>query len=180
MSVILDGLRHLARTTAATVLVIHHSRKAPSGSFGGAVLRGSSDLAAFADVNLYLRRLSTDGILELKIEHRATSSPQPLRLKLSVSGKPSTAQFVTADEPPDPLATKILAILDQHPDPLSAKALRDRLGVRNQLVTQTLRSLADDGRILRRGRNGWVQASPISSRSHPICGEPEHLHEAAP
>jgi hypothetical protein len=54
MSVILDGLRHLARTTAATVLVIHHSRKAPSGSFGGAVLRGSSDLAAFAYVEHHI------------------------------------------------------------------------------------------------------------------------------
>ena len=105
MSVILDGLRNLARTSKTAVLLVHHARKAQAGSSSGATLRGSSDLAAFGDSNLYLRRLSHDATLELKIEQRATACPPPLRLKLVVDGDAEPlARFVVAtgaagDEP---------------------------------------------------------------------------------
>jgi RecA-family ATPase len=157
MAVVLDGLRDLARTAHTAILLVHHARKAPSGGSPGAGLRGSSDLAAFGDSNLYLRRLA-DTSLELRIEHRAAAAPQPRRLRLCVEAANSIAYFQTqqrSDPVQDPAATRVLAVLEQSPTPMSASALRTRLGVRNQTVTAALRALLDEGLIERRGRDGW-------------------------
>jgi hypothetical protein len=160
MSVILDGLRNLARSSRTAILLVHHARKAAAGN-AGAGLRGSSDLAAFGDTNLYLRRLAHDGSLELKIEHRAAAPPAPLRLKLVVDdGDAPTARFTAAerDHQEDPTFGRVLGLIAGSPDPLSSSALREKLGVRNQVVADALRGLADAGRIRRAGRDGWVAA----------------------
>lgn len=162
MSVILDGLRNLARSSRTAILLVHHARKAAAGN-AGAGLRGSSDLAAFGDTNLYLRRLAHDGSLELKIEHRAAAPPAPLRLKLVVDdGDAPTARFTAAerDHQEDPTFGRVLGLIAGSPDPLSSSALREKLGVRNQVVADALRGLADAGRIRRAGRDGWVASQP--------------------
>ena len=162
MSIILDGLRNLARSSRTAILLVHHARKAAAGN-AGAGLRGSSDLAAFGDTNLYLRRLAHDGSLELKIEHRAAAPPAPLRLKLLVDDSDApTARFTPAERDPheDPTVGRILGLIASSPDPLSSSALREKLGVRNQVVADVLRRLADAGRIRRAGRDGWVAATP--------------------
>ncbi len=82
MAAVLDGVRALARATDCAVLLVHHTRKAAAGGIAGHALRGSSDLHAFGDTNLYLRRLASDGPLELRIEHRAAPGPPPLRVQL--------------------------------------------------------------------------------------------------
>jgi RecA-family ATPase len=74
MAQILDGLRTLARDSGCAVLLVHHARKAPAGPSPGHGLRGSSDLHAFGDSNLYLRRLGAEGPLELRVEHRAAAT----------------------------------------------------------------------------------------------------------
>ncbi|HJW76852.1 MAG TPA: hypothetical protein VJ787_14520, partial [Thermoleophilia bacterium] len=58
-SVILDGLRKLARSSKTAILLVHHARKAAAGN-AGTGLRGSSDLHAFgyAVLNLTELRLS--------------------------------------------------------------------------------------------------------------------------
>lgn len=157
MSVILDGLRELARSSGTAILLVHHARKASSGSAGTA-LRGSSDLHAFGDTNLYLRRLTQDA-LELKIEHRATACPPPSRIKLAVNEHERTARFVVANVAPDAddiLAFKIVALLETADGPLSSRNIRDKLGVRNELVGRALRQLDARGRISRAGRDGWA------------------------
>ena len=106
MAVVLDGLRGLARASECAILLVHHTRKAPAGGVAGHSLRGSSDLHAFGDTNLYLRRLGPDAALELRIEHRAAPCPPPLRLQLRVedTGTGPVARFVCDDVlPPDPL-----------------------------------------------------------------------------
>jgi RecA-family ATPase len=158
MAVVLDGLRDLARTTQTAILLVHHARKAASGGSPGAGLRGSSDLAAFGDSNLYLRRLA-DTVLELRIEHRAAAAPQPRRLRLCVEAANSIAYFqpqASTDPAEDPAATRLLSLLEQSPTPMSASTLRTKLGVRNQTVVAALRALLDQGRIERRGRDGWT------------------------
>jgi biotin operon repressor len=159
MSVILDGLRGLARQSKTAILLVHHARKASSVN-AGAGLRGSSDMAAFGDSNLYLRRVSQDGLLELKIEHRAAAPPQPLQLQLIVdqTGTQQTARFVVNEgekNADDPTATRILELLTASEQPLSSAVLREKLGVRNQTVAQALQYLVADGLILRAGRDGW-------------------------
>jgi hypothetical protein len=170
MSVILDGLRSLARDTSTAILLVHHTRKAP-GPSAGAALRGSSDLHAFGDTNLYFRKLTHDGIVELRIEHRATSCPPPIQLRLVVDQPATSARFVAVDNKDashvDPLAPRLLDALAKTNAPLSARALRDSLGVRNQLVGDALRSLLAQGRIYRVGRDGWSLA-PTGSRSQPL------------
>jgi hypothetical protein len=158
MAVVLDGLRDLARASHTAILLVHHARKAPSNGSPGAGLRGSSDLAAFGDSNLYLRRLA-DSTLELRIEHRAAAAPQPRCLKLCVEAQNSIAYFQPNERnlpAEDPAASRILAILQQSPNPMSASALRTKLGLRNQTVVTALRALLDQGLIQRRGRDGWT------------------------
>jgi len=164
MSVILDGLRNLARSSRTAILLVHHARKAAAGN-AGVGLRGSSDLHAFGDSNLYLRRLAHDGALELKVEHRAAAPPPPLRIKLVVDdGDAPTARFTVADreQQEDPTAGRVLALIAAAAEPLSSAALREKLGVRNQVVAAALRGLADAGRIRRAGRDGWVAAQGAS------------------
>jgi hypothetical protein len=159
MAVILDGLRALARTTDCAVLLVHHTRKAPAGGIPGHGLRGSSDLHAFGDTNLYLRRLGVEGPLELRIEHRAAACPPPLRLRLRVTD--DTARFVPDDgAPADPLRERLLTLVRHAPAPLSTATLRQTLGVRKQVLVDLLRTLVAEGRLGRTGREGWTAAPP--------------------
>jgi hypothetical protein len=158
MAVILDGLRDLARSAKTAILLVHHARKASAGHSPGAGLRGSSDLAAFGDSNLYLRRLADAAELELRIEHRAAAGPEPLHLRLCVEAAGSSARFEarTRSAPGgDPSAPRLLALLEAATTPLSTAQLRTRLGLRNQTVSATLRSLLTQGRISRE-RDGWT------------------------
>ena len=163
MSVILDGLRSLARSSTTSILLVHHARKAAAN--GGSGLRGSSDLHAFGDSNLYLRRLTQDSVLELRIEHRAAAAPAPVRLRLHVDEEAEPkARFERIDSAgqDDPAARRILELLTKSAAPLSSAALRDKLGVRNQTVAEALKLLAADGRIQRAGRDGWTHAQNSS------------------
>ncbi|MBV9946198.1 MAG: AAA family ATPase [Myxococcales bacterium] len=158
MSLILDGLRSLARASMTAILLVHHTRKAPAGPSAGAALRGSSDLHAFGDTNLYFRKLATDGTVELRIEHRATACPQPIQLRLAVDETAATARFLPLDKDgsvADPLANRLLAALAKADAPMSSRTLRATLGVRNQLIGDTLRRLVDQGRVLH-ARDGFA------------------------
>jgi RecA-family ATPase len=157
MSVILDGLRKLARSSKTAILLVHHSRKAAAGNAGSG-LRGSSDLHAFGDSNLYLRRLTQDSALELKIEHRAAPAPEPVRFKLVVDqGDAPCARFSPVDgkTQDDPTANRVLELLAKTSEPLTSAALREKLGVRNQSVTEALKQLQASARVVRSGRDGW-------------------------
>ena len=167
MAVILDGVRTLARTTGCAILLVHHTRKAPAGGSAGLGLRGSSDLAAFGDANLYLRRLSQEGVLELRIEQRAAPCPPPLRLRLCVEEGPVARATFRCDDAiaPDPLRDRTLRLVRDAPTPLSTAALRTTLGIRNQTLLATLQQLVTDGRLRRAGRDGWTVAASDDSGS---------------
>jgi hypothetical protein len=162
MAGVLDGLRPLARATECAILLVHHTRKAPAGGVPGHGLRGSSDLHAFGDTTLYLRRLGPDAALELRIEHRAAPGPPPLRLHLRVedTSLPPRARFLRAEAaPPDPLRERALTLVRQAPAPVSSGTLRTALGVRKQTPLALLQRLAADGLIQRAGRDGWTLVS---------------------
>jgi biotin operon repressor len=161
MSVILDGVRNLARGSGTAILLVHHTRKAPASS-SGAALRGSSDLAAFGDTNLFLRKLGHGADLELKIEHRAAASPPPFRCQFAAEGD-AVARFRAARhgpaDAPNPIDAMLLAALAVADEPLSSAALRKKLGVRNQTVAESLGRLREQGRVCRAGRDGWRPAT---------------------
>ena len=129
-------------------------------------LRGSSDLHAFGDSNLYLRKLSQDAVLELKIEHRAAAAPVPVRLKLLVDeGDLPCARFAPRDartRDDTTTARRILDLLAKSSEALTSAALREKLGVRNQTVSEALKLLQANNRALHRtGRDGWRTASNL-------------------
>src|SRR5262249_26372122 len=81
VSAVLGYLRALQRELDVAVLVVHHARKnGAAGGQAGQNLRGSGDLHAWGDSNLYLRR--QQATLSLTIEHRAAPAPEPLALRL--------------------------------------------------------------------------------------------------
>ena len=77
--------RSLQRKLNLSVVLVHHTRKnAAGGAAAGLGLRGSSDIHAFGDSNLYLRRTS-DRIM-LSSEHRAAAAARSVYLELVATG----------------------------------------------------------------------------------------------
>ena len=164
LSPLLADLRALQRRFHLAVLLVHHTRKG-NGPVAGQALRGSSDLHAWGDSNLYLNK--ADGHIRLTLEHRAASAPEPITLQLN--GDPPHLQITTS--PPQAhqkdLNQHILDALHTHSDPLTQSQLRATLKVRNQSLTTALRNLQDHDKISRTNR-GWTLSSQTSppARSH--------------
>lgn len=158
VSMILATLRELSRSFETAVVLVHHARKSPADHSGQA-LRGSSDFHAWGDSNLYLRWRREE--LILSIEHRAAASPPPLALSL------------VADDGPVRLEVRDIALLEVNSKPLPERVLdaldgstrrqedlRTALRVRNQRITEVLRELERQGRIVRRP-HGWARVDTV-------------------
>jgi hypothetical protein len=153
IAALLGYLRLLQRKTGTAIALVHHSRKNISANGGaGYSLRGSSDLYAWVDSFLYLRR--HHGQLMLSAEHRSASGAGPLPLELaSAEAGPylrlASASNVAELAPRDPLPDQILALLAQSSEPRTAESIRSTLQVRNQRLVETLRQLAEHRKIVR-------------------------------
>ena len=78
---LLAYFRSLQRRLELSLVLVHHTRKnAAGGVAAGQGLRGSSDIHAFGDSNLYLRRARER--LMLSSEHRAAPAAPPVYLEL--------------------------------------------------------------------------------------------------
>lgn len=132
---LLSYLRGLQREHGVAVLLVHHARKAPSDEPGQA-LRGSGDLHAWGDSNLYLHK-GRQG-WTLVAEHRSQPSGPPLGVKLD--GEPPRLCLVD-----DAIEDRVLAALAT--GPTSRRALRDRLGVRAETLSEVLPTLASSRKI---------------------------------
>jgi hypothetical protein len=163
---ILASLRNLQRRHKTAVVLVHHARKGAGRLRGGQALRGSSELHAWGDSNLYLRRHGQNHI-HLSIEHRAAKAPDPMVLELSES--PGLALRVLDERSPpretqrasDPLQ-RILEVLAQAGEPLSQKTLREQCRMRTATLGQCLQQLTDQRRIVRSG-GGFALAAPDPS-----------------
>jgi hypothetical protein len=158
MAQLLSYLRDLQRQLDLSVVLVHHTRKhVPSGAQAGQGLRGSSDLHAFGDSNLYLRR-TREGLL-LSMEHRAAAAPEPVVLQL-VAADSSRIHLEVTTLLPTPkgegkgrLEDAILVALQDTPA-LTRGRLRDRLSVNNERLGETLTQLEREGKV-EHGPNGW-------------------------
>ena len=152
---LLAYFRSLQRKLDLSVILVHHTRKnAAGGTAAGQGLRGSSDIHAFGDSNLYLRR--TRDRLVLSSEHRAAAASPPVSLELVATDAQRTHLEVIAElheQNHRALQEQVLALLAQGPVFTRAK-LRDTLSVRNERLGSTLKSLERAGRI-RRTPTGW-------------------------
>lgn len=172
VSELLAYLRALQRECDLAIVVTHHARKnGPAGAQAGQGLRGSGDLHAWGDSNLYLRRARDS--LVLTIEHRAAAAPEPLRLVLAGDDRHAHLDLVGRVDEQEPRAEgldhAVLDALDHAP--LSRTDLRAALRVRSERLGPVLDRLAADARIVREG-DKWKRARhavPVP----PLAQEPE-------
>jgi RecA-family ATPase len=152
---LLAYFRSLQRQLDLSVLLVHHTRKnAAGGVAAGQGLRGSGDIHAFGDSNLYLRR--TKEHLVLSSEHRAAPASPPVYLDLVATDAEMTHLEVVAelrDEKRRGLQERVLDLLPQGTVLTRAK-LRDCLAVQNERLGEALESLEQTGRLCRTS-GGW-------------------------
>lgn len=151
MAALLGELRSLQRAHGLAIVLVHHLRKNGSVGQPGQALRGSGDLHAWGDSNLYLRR--RDRTLRMTVEHRSAPSPEPFDLELAQ--EPTChLRLIHQQDGPDPRATSALAerivtVLEKSEQPVGRKGLREKLKVRNESLGQALIRLRDEDRIER-------------------------------
>jgi hypothetical protein len=168
---LLAYLRELQRRFALAVVLVHHARKGAGTLRGGQALRGSSELHAWGDSNLYLRRV--DERLLLSIEHRAAPSQSGLPLALRGSGHalalamgdatPTAASRAPVRSPIDTL-DDVLAHTDR---PLTVVELRQACRMRTAHVCQALAALTAQGRVHKTG-GGYQRAAPAGVSPDPF------------
>jgi AAA domain len=152
---LLAYLRTLQRHYHTAVALVHHARKGATHERGGQALRGSSELHAWGDSNLYLRRSGQQ--LQLSIEHRA--APSADRLQLALRADPPALALEVVDQPtaeqrnqtssqPSALQ-RIEQILAEATAPCSQRQLREAARMRASHVTEVLAKLVANGRVTR-------------------------------
>ncbi len=172
---LLAYLRELQRRFALAVVLVHHARKGAGRLRGGQALRGSSELHAWGDSNLYLRRV--DERILLSIEQRAAPSQSGLALVLR--GGPDALALAIVDAtpvrpaPPPSPEEKIAQVLAHADQPLTLAALRHACRLRTTSVCQALAALTAQGRVHKTG-GGYQRPAPaaVSPDPFPILPQP--------
>ena len=148
---LLGYFRTLQRELGLSVLLVLHTRKNAAAGLG---LRGSGDIHAFGDSNLYLRR--TQDHLVLSSEHRAAPASAPVALELVATDAETTHLEVIAAPPQDQrrgLEEQVLDLLAGGVV-LTRVNLRASLAVKNERLGGVLESLERAGKI-GRAPGGW-------------------------
>ncbi len=162
---LLAFLRDIQRNMGCAVALVHHARKSHS-SRAGQALRGSSEIHAWGDSNLYLRRKR--GGLSLTIEHRAQASHDNIPLTLKNEG-PSIALEIDKNEtslnavnPPISEKYRILEALKSFHNPVRQRVLRDTCRIRSESLSHRLRELVNNGEVIRT-QDGWILSAYYSN-----------------
>jgi hypothetical protein len=152
---LLAYFRALQRQLDLSVVLVHHTRKnAAGGVAAGQGLRGSSDIHAFGDSNLYLRRSRER--LVLSSEHRAAPASPSVYLELVATSAETTHLEVVAEldgQQRGTLQEQVLALLTAGVAQSRGK-LRAALAVKNERLGEALESLEEAGQV-RRTSSGW-------------------------
>ena len=152
---LLAYFRSLQRQLDLSVVLVHHTRKnAAGGVAAGQGLRGSSDIHAFGDSNLYLRHSRER--LVLSSEHRAAPASPAVSLELVVTSVETAHLEVVAElegQQRMTLQEQVLALLAPGATQTRSK-LRQTLAVKNERLGEALESLEQAGRV-RRTVAGW-------------------------
>ena len=150
MSALLGELRTLQRRYALAIVLVHHLRK--NGGHDGQALRGSGDLHAWGDSNLFVRR--RNGRVQLTAEHRAAPALPPTLLELATEPSPHLRiaqgdEGALTEETEPHLEVRILGALRQAGRPMQREALRETLHARNATLGEALVKLQTSGHIQR-------------------------------
>lgn len=161
MAQLLSYIRDLQRRLDLAVILIHHTRKyVPAGSQAGLGLRGSGDLHAFGDSNLYLRRARET--LMLSMEHRAAAAPEPATLELITSDPATVHLEISRRAPQEKIEDKpgidalVLQALGET-QTMTRGDLRTKLSINNDRLGKVLEGLEQEGKITH-APGGWRRA----------------------
>ncbi len=164
---ILGFLRELQRRFETAVLLVHHARKS-GGSRPGQALRGSSELHAWGDSNLYLRR--RDKKIVMTVEHRDARGLNDIELELVDDGHGPAFRMGQEPEPEDARSEapadagqRILKAIENAECPLSQRQIRERAATRPATVTEALHKLIREGRVERVPEGGYRVAGAKSA-----------------
>ncbi len=179
ISRLLGYFRELQRTFDLAIMIVHHVSKRGHVRPGQA-LRGSSDLHAFGDSNAYLKRRGE--LVILTLEHRASSAPAPMALRLISSGSPPHLEIVQEslrDEGAEPIAERVLRLLQTSRKPLSRTEIRARLRVNNARLGEVLEALREAGSISRTAAGWSLRSDPANGSQEPRENPQQALESAA-
>lgn len=177
ISGLLGFLRDIQRSLDTAVVLVHHVGKKQRAQLGQA-LRGSSDLHAFGDSNLYLIRRQNRIIMTL--EHRAAKPHDPIELELcsQADGSMTHLKVVSTTQPPPdhPMDSRVVSLLRNHQGSLSRTSIRARLKVNNQTLGDSLLRLQEQGTLVRT-HHGWAvstahRSRPLADLSDSVQAEP--------
>jgi hypothetical protein len=159
---VLGYLRSLQRRLRMAVVLVHHARKGAAGARAGQALRGSSELHAWGDSNLYLRRKAER--LALTIEHRAAAGSEGLAVELRENGEALALHAVDERLVGDFSArsaasqssssARVEQALAHASGPLTGRQLRRACRMRASSLGDALAALTAQGRV-RRSERGY-------------------------
>ncbi len=168
---ILGFLRDIQRRFETAVLLVHHARKS-GATRPGQALRGSSELHAWGDSNLYLRRRDRQTLMT--VEHRAARGLDDIEIELGEDGEepsfrlrqPPPAGAAPQTETPE---RRILNALAEANSPLSQRQIRERAATRNKTVGAVLQRLVREGRIRHDAEGRYSLAASQSENAAPAA-----------
>ena len=180
---ILGFLRDLQRRFETAVLLVHHARKS-GATRPGQALRGSSELHAWGDSNLYLRR--RDKQIVMTVEHRAAPGLNDIEIELADDGQGPALRLrraVPNQAPPKPETPeqRIVQALAEADEPLSQRQIRERAATRAKTVTAALQNLMREQRVERAPGGGYRLAGEgVVSTTPQADGNAKHPQDPFP
>ena len=169
---ILGFLRDLQRRFETAVLLVHHARKSGAARPGQA-LRGSSELHAWGDSNLYLRRRGRQTLMT--VEHRAARGLEDIEIELTEKDgeepcfrlrQPPPAG--TAPRPETPERRVLKALAEAH-TPLSQRQVRERAATRHKTVSAILKKLVGERRVRHDAEGRYSLVASQSEKAAPAA-----------
>ena len=167
---ILGFLRDLQRRFETAVLLVHHARKS-GATRPGQALRGSSELHAWGDSNLYLRRRDRQTLMT--VEHRAARGLDDIEIELREDGEEPSLRLrqpppAGAAPQPETPEHRVLKALAGATTPLSQRQIRERAATRHKTVGAILQKLVQEGRIERNAEGGYSVVAGATDKVAPV------------
>jgi hypothetical protein len=175
ISAVLGQLRRIQRQYHVAIVLTHHlSKQSEHKAVSGDRMRGSGDLHAWGDVNLYAWRSKLDeNVAIVKVEHRNAVRRRPFTVRrvveeLAAGGTTAHLEYVgeiaegtdpTAKKP-DALRTRVLAKLTE--GAIGSTELRVALGVNAGALSDMFKTLEGEG-LIKKNLRKWHLASGPSS-----------------
>jgi hypothetical protein len=156
---LLSWLRDLQRQYSINIVMVHHARKRAGSERPGQSLRGSSELHAWGDSNLYLRRMAEeDGYVDLTIEHRAAPSQGDIQLQLQIHNEKPFLAYEggkTSDQISSSPQQRIINAL-KNSDQISGESLRATCGMKTSTFWQVLNQLVSQNVVKKTENNAYT------------------------